>query len=75
MAYFGTIGGGGGEPPDGPWCKACGTLIYEGEPSVRVHFENYSEETRDFAGLYHRVCSKPYAALARVLNMNPWSGF
>jgi hypothetical protein len=74
MAYFGTIGG-DRMPPHGPSCKACRQPILENEPSVRVEFQNFHEQTRGLSGLYHRQCGRPYLSLARVVNMKPWAGF
>ncbi len=66
MAFDAMPGG----DPRGPWCKACKQPIGEGQPSTRIHFNTEP----DMSGLYHRSCGKPFAALARVANLDPWAG-
>lgn len=36
---------------------------------MRVRFDN---DEHGFSGLYHEPCGKPFASLARVLNISPW---
>lgn len=38
---------------------------------MTVHF---NEDTNGFNGLYHEPCGKPFASIARILNLNPWGG-
>jgi len=42
---------------------------------MRVDFLNDPEGSRGLTGMYHQQCSKVFRSLARVVNMNPWSGF
>lgn len=63
MAFDASPGG----DPRGPWCKACRQPIMAGEPSETVQFN--TEETRDMSGLYHKACAKPFASMARALNV------
>ena len=67
MAFDASPGG----DPRGPWCKACKHPIAQDEPSMTVHF---NEDEHGFSGLYHVPCGKPFASIARILNLNPWGG-
>lgn len=71
MAYFETPAAGGG--PSGPWCTSCKAPITAGQRSVRVHFDTDQHGHKGLSGVYHEQCSKPFAALARVINLN-WFG-
>jgi hypothetical protein len=55
--------GGGSE---GPLCKACKQPILKGQPATRVEFNG---NAHDMSGDYHRACGKPFASMARALNM------
>ena len=66
MAFDATPGG----DPRGPWCKACRRPIGETERSMNVRFDN---DVHDLSGLYHEACGRPFASMARVLNLKPWS--
>ena len=59
-------GGGGGR-----YCLSCRKLIARGE-RARVEFRTDPDGSDGLTGDYHIACSKPYAALARVINMNLW---
>jgi hypothetical protein len=37
--------------------------------SVRVDFPNDPHGLRGLSGLYHATCSKPFASMARAMNM------
>lgn len=63
MAFDATPGG----DPRGPWCKACRQPIEAGQATETVNFE--TEDARDMSGLYHKACAKPFASIARALNM------
>jgi hypothetical protein len=64
----------GGEPGF-RWCRACRQEIRHGEPATHVHFQTDPQGTQGLTGAYHQQCSRPFASLARVVNMNPWRGF
>lgn len=63
---------GGGH--SGPSCRACKQPILEGERAMRISFHTDPDGARGLTGEYHLTCSKPFASLARVVNMNPWAG-
>jgi hypothetical protein len=46
-----------------------------GEPTSRVYFQTDPDGMQGLTGPYHRPCSKTFEALARVVNLNPWSRF
>jgi hypothetical protein len=54
---------------------ACRQLIWDGQPALRIDFNTDPDGTRGLTGMYHQQCSKPFQSLARVVNLNPWSGF
>jgi hypothetical protein len=66
VAFDATPGG----DPRGPWCKACRQPISPDQPAETVRFE--TAETNDMSGLYHKICAKPFASLARVINLKPF---
>jgi hypothetical protein len=39
-----------------------------------VEFQTDPNGTDGLTGDYHLECSKPFASLAYVVNLNPWSG-
>ena len=59
--------GGGG----GPYCLSCRQMIGHGQ-RARVEFNTDPNGEDGLTGDYHIACSKPFAALARVINMNMW---
>jgi hypothetical protein len=65
-----TSGGGGS---DGPFCTSCRAPITNGQRSIRINFNSDPKGYRGLSGLYHEQCSRPFASLARVLNLN-WFG-
>jgi len=65
-----AFGGGHG----GPVCRACKKSIQEGERATRVSFNTDPDGARGLTGDYHLACSKPFASLAHVINLNPWGG-
>jgi hypothetical protein len=65
VAFDATPGG----DPRGPLCKACRQPIGVGQPSEMVEFS--TPDTRDMSGMYHRLCARPFASLARVINLKP----
>jgi hypothetical protein len=65
--------GGSGGGPERPHCTSCGAPIAEGQRSIRVNFNHDPKGHRGLSGLYHEQCSKPFAAFARVMNLN-WIG-
>lgn len=58
-----------------PWCRACKQPILKIQRATRVDFQTDPGGERGLSGDYHVACSKPFASLARVVNMNPWSGW
>jgi hypothetical protein len=66
-----AFGGGHG----GPSCRACNQPILEGERATHISFRSDPDGTRGYTGDYHLACSKPFASLARVINLNPFGGF
>ena len=71
MPLDGTFDG----SPRLPWCRACQQPIKPEEPVTRVYFQTDPEGTQGLTGTYHRQCGQRFQSLARVVNMNPWSGF
>jgi hypothetical protein len=63
----------GGSGPEGPFCTSCRAPIVEGQRSVRVDFKTDPQGHRGLSGVYHEQCSKPFASIARVVNMD-WFG-
>jgi hypothetical protein len=63
----------GGSGPNGPWCNACRAPITKDQRSVRIDFNHDPQGHRGLSGLYHEHCSKPFASLAKVINLN-WFG-
>jgi hypothetical protein len=61
-------GGGHG----GPVCLACQQPILQGQAVARVEFVSDPHGYKGLSGAYHLSCSKPFASLARVINLNPW---
>jgi len=59
-------------PYFGPLCQACKQPILKSERMVRVDFQNDPSGSKGLSGNYHLICSKPYASLARVINLNAW---
>jgi hypothetical protein len=64
---------GGG--PNEKWCPACKQPILQNQRAMRVDFRNDPHGHRGLSGDYHLECSKPFASLAHVINLNPWAGF
>jgi hypothetical protein len=62
-----------GSGPHGPFCTSCREPIAAEQRSVRIHFDTDPHGHRGLSGLYHEHCSKPFASLARVINLN-WFG-
>jgi hypothetical protein len=58
-----------GSGPNEPWCTSCRAPITEGQRSVRVDFNHDPHGHQGVTGVYHVECSKPFASLARALNM------
>lgn len=53
----------------GPCCLSCKEPILEGERSTRVEFASDPSGAKGLTGAYHLGCSRPFAALARAINM------
>ena len=53
----------------GPWCCACRQPILESQNKTRVEFANDPQGLKGLTGDYHAQCSKPFASMARVINM------
>jgi hypothetical protein len=53
-------------------CRACKQSILEHHRAVRIEFQTDPHGLNGLTGDYHQQCSKPFASLARVINMNPW---
>jgi hypothetical protein len=60
--------GGGGDCE----CLSCRQPILRDQASTHVAFASDPLGHRGLTGRYHLACSKPFASLARVVNMNPW---
>jgi len=58
-----------------PSCTGCSGPITGDQRSVRLHFANDPKGYRGFSGFYHEHCSKPFAALARAINMLSFNRF
>jgi hypothetical protein len=56
----------------GRTCRSCKTPIHQGQPATRVTFNTDPDGARGLTGDYHLACSKPFASLAHVINLNPW---
>lgn len=56
------------------WCRACKEPIAKEQRVTRVEFRNDPHGFKGLTGDYHATCSKPFASLAHVINMNPWAG-
>jgi hypothetical protein len=69
MLLDGTNFEGGGY--GGHWCKACRQPILFQQPSTRIEFQNDPDGTKGLTGMYHRECGRPFASLARVVNLDP----
>ena len=63
----------GGSGSEGPFCNSCRAPITSGQRSVRIDFDHDPQGHRGLSGLYHEHCSKPFASLAKVINLN-WFG-
>jgi hypothetical protein len=64
-----------GRDPRGGWCLACRKPLESGQPVTRIDFQTDPDGRRGLSGLYHKVCSKPFSELAKVINLNPWARF
>ena len=64
-----------GGRPDRPSCQACKQSIQAGDPTTRVEFQGDLDGSKGLTGEYHAACGKRAAALARVINLNPWAGW
>jgi hypothetical protein len=42
---------------------------------TQVYFRTDPEGAQGLTGPYHPQCAGRFQSLARVVNMNPWSGF
>jgi hypothetical protein len=63
----------GGSGPNEPFCTSCRAPIADGQRSIRIDFDNDPHGHRGLSGLYHEQCGRPFASMARVMNMN-WFG-
>lgn len=58
---------------DGRWCRACKRPILKHERATRVEFNTDPNGADGLTGDYHLACSKPFASLAHVVNLKPWT--
>jgi hypothetical protein len=58
----------------GRWCRACKQPIGKDQRATRVEFQSDPDGLKGLTGDYHQACSKPFASLAHVINLNPWGG-
>lgn len=58
-----------------PLCRACKQPILKDQRATRVEFQTDPDGANGLTGDYHSDCSKPFASLARVVNLNPWAGW
>jgi len=63
---------GGGRPE--PWCLACRQPVKPGQKTAKVHFATDPQGMKGLSGTYHAECSKPFASMANVINLRPWTG-
>jgi hypothetical protein len=68
-----SAGGGGGWRPR--TCRACKQPILKDHRATRIEFRTDPSGAEGLTGDYHVACSKPFASLARVVNMNPWAKY
>jgi hypothetical protein len=59
---------------DGRWCRSCKQPILKHQRLTRVEFRTDPHGTDGLTGDYHLECSRPFASLAHVVNINPWGG-
>jgi hypothetical protein len=71
LDYDPRWGGGTNDPS----CVHCHAPITSKQKSVRIDFANDPHGHRGFSGVYHEECSKPFASLARAINMMSFSRF
>jgi hypothetical protein len=55
-----------------PLCLSCKQPIVNGQPSTRVTFRTDPDGHAGLTGDYHLACSRPFASLAHVINLDPW---
>jgi hypothetical protein len=60
--------------PFGPICNACKRLIGN-QPAKWIEFASDPRGDRGLTGDYHAACSRPFEALARVINLRPFGSF
>jgi hypothetical protein len=65
----------GGDGPHGPWCASCKAPITKNQRSVHVHFDSDPHGFRGLTGEYHEDCSKPFASMARAINVMSFRRF
>lgn len=58
-----------GDGSNDPWCQHCKQPITSEQKSVRVDFANDPHGFDGLSGLYHAACGKPFASIARAMNM------
>jgi hypothetical protein len=56
------------------WCRACKQPILKRHRATRVEFQTDPHGLDGLTGDYHLECSRPFASLAHVVNLNPWGG-
>jgi hypothetical protein len=71
MAYDATFGGNAGRG----WCLACRRPLDGDRLVARIDFQSDPDGRQGLSGLYHKACARPFASMARIINMNPWAGF
>jgi hypothetical protein len=54
----------------GPLCCACKLPIFPGQRTTRVEFNTDPDGAEGLTGDYHLACAKPYASLARIINLD-----
>ncbi len=59
----------GGWP--GPYCRACRQPILPEQRHTRIEFSTDRYGFKGLTGDYHATCGKPFASMARVINMRP----
>lgn len=63
---------GGGH--DGPWCRACRQPILDGQRITEIRFNTDPHGFNGQTGPYHVECSRPFASMAHIINLNPFGG-
>jgi hypothetical protein len=53
----------------GPTCRSCKEPILKGHHGTRVEFASDPSGMKGLTGDYHITCAKPFASMAKAINM------